>query len=150
MTTITEARDDIMAAFRVEWNSRAAAANGGTLPKVIWQRVEPSGAQKPKGTEAWARITVEHNEGGQATFGGPGNRLFDREGIVTVQVFTPQKSDQGGTVLEALGAIARDAFEGRSTPSGVWFRDVRLQEVGPDEPWWQLNVTAKFNYDELK
>ncbi len=150
MTSTPTARDEIQALFLAAWNASAAAANGGTLPKVYWQWVEVRDSDKPKGTEAWARVTVAHNEGGQATFGTPGNRMFERAGIVTVQVFTPQKSDQGGTRLEALGVIARDAFEGKATAGDVWFRNVRLQEASPDEPWWQLNVTAEFSYDELK
>lgn len=150
MTSTPTARDEIQALFLTAWNAAAAAANGGTLPKVYWQWVEVKDSDKPKGSEAWARVTVLHNEGGQATFGTPGNRVFEREGIVTVQVFTPQKLDQGGTRLEALGIIARNAFEGKATAGDVWFRNVRLQEASPDEPWWQLNVLAEFSYDELK
>lgn len=150
MTSTPTARDEIQALFLTAWNAAAAAANGGTLPKVYWQWVEVRDSDKPKGSEAWARVTVLHNEGGQATFGTPGNRVFEREGIVTVQVFTPQKLDQGGTRLEALGVIARNAFEGKATAGDVWFRNVRLQEASPDEPWWQLNVLAEFSYDELK
>lgn len=150
MTTTPTARDEIQAMFLTAWNASAAAANGGVLPKVYWQWVEVRDTGKPKGTEAWVRVTVSHNEGGQATFGTPGNRVFDRTGTVFMQVFTPQKSDQGGTRLEALGVIARNAFEGRATAGDVWFRNVRLQEASPDEPWWQLNVLADFSYDEIK
>jgi hypothetical protein len=67
---------------------------------------------------------------------------------VTVQVFVP--NGQGVTLADRLCKIAAEAFEGRHTPGGVWFRNVRMREVGPDGPWVQHNVVAEFTYDELK
>ncbi len=121
----------------------------GGVPQVIWDAKEEKG-DKVRPDRPWARVSVQHNVSPQRTFGEPGNRRFERLGIVIVQVFTPMSIEQSVTLAEDLGIIARDAFEGRTTPGGVWFRNARLQEVGPDDPWWQLNVSAEFTYDELK
>jgi len=150
MTSTPTARDEMLALFRVAWEANSPALNGGTAPRIYWQRNEVAEADKPQSDEAWARVTVQHNEAGQRTLGQTGNRRFDRVGVITVQVFTSQKEDPDGSVLEALGIIARDAFEGNTTSSDVWFRNVRLQETDPDDPWWQLNVLADFSYDDIK
>ena len=49
-----------------------------------------------------------------------------------------------------LGKVVVDAYQGKSTPGGAWFRNVRLQEVGPDGNWSQVNVVAEFTYDEIQ
>jgi hypothetical protein len=42
-----------------------------------------------------------------------------------------------------------DVFQGKSTPGGVWFRDVRLLETDAEGHWSQVNVVADFTYDEF-
>lgn len=145
-----QARDEILSRFYDDWLSKSGLVWSGGVPRVFWDAKEEPKGSGPRPDEPWARVTVSHNISPQRTFGEEGNRRFDRLGIVTVQVFTPMSIEQSVTLAEELGVIARDAFEGRSTPGGVWFRNARLQEVGRDGPWWQLNVTAEFSYDELK
>lgn len=152
-TTTANARDEMLTLFRDAWVVNApAAAGSASPPRVIWDATEEDPDNGPRSDEPWARVNISHNPpaGGQRTFGGPGNRRFARAGVLTVQVFTPMSVEQSVTMAEALAVIARDAFEGVSSPSGVWFRQVGIQEVGPDDPWFQLNVTAEFSYDELK
>jgi hypothetical protein len=70
---------------------------------------------------------------------------------VIVQVFAPLTAGEGLTQAEALAIIARDAFEGKTAGAGqVWFRNVAINEIGPDGPWFQINVSADFLYDETK
>ncbi len=148
--TTPQARDEILARFYDDWRSKAPLVWAGGVPRVLWDAKEEKDDKGPRADEPWARATVSHNVSPQRTFGEPGNRRFDRLGIFTCQVFTPMSIEQSVTLAEDLGVIVRDAFEGNTTPGGVWFRNTRLQEVGPDEPWWQLNVSTEFNYDEIK
>lgn len=147
MVDTPTARDEIFTRFREDWEAESPAVAGGTAPLTVWQAQEPEDGE-PRADKPWCRVTVQHNVSGQRTFGD--RRRFERLGIVTVQIFTPLSVEQDLTMAEALAVIARDAFEGRHTPSGVWFRNIRMQEVGPSAPWFQLNVVGEFVYDEVK
>lgn len=148
--TLAEAYDAIMERFWTDWQALAPAQNGGSLPQVRWQG-DDDGALPPT-TDAWAMVTIAHGLSGQATLGKVGERMFERTGTVTVQVFTPLSRGQGLTQAQALASIARDAFEGKTAgPNGeIWFRDAAATEVGPDGAWYQMNASAFFIYDELK
>lgn len=144
--TLSSARDEMLGLFNDYWTANAPAANGGVLPKVAW----PGKPFVPDATKPWARITVRHATSRQVTFGPPGSRRFLRPGLVTVQVFTPISAGGGLSLAEKLGIIARDAFEGRGTASGIWFRNARLQEVGDDGTFEQMNMVVEFEYDEVR
>jgi hypothetical protein len=59
----------------------------------------------------------------------------------------PGKGLSGATDLPK---VIQDAFEGVATASGVWFRDVTVNEIGPDGDFFQTNIVAFFEYDEVK
>lgn len=105
--------------------------------------------QKPATDIPWARLTVQHNRGDQEALANAiGRRLFSRDGLVIVQIFTP--AGEGLRTSDALAKVVSDALEGKATPNGVWFRNVRLREVGPDGAFHQVNVIAEFVYSEAK
>lgn len=147
--TEEQARDEMFDMLDAEWTTKAGAVTGGAAPLIIWQGEEP---ETPPSREAgpYARATVRHFTGGQATLGSVGSRRFNREGAIFVQCFAPLGIGNPLTIAERLGRIARDAFEGRSSPGGIWFRNPRLNEVGPADGWFQVNVVAPFTYDEVK
>jgi hypothetical protein len=68
--------------------------------------------------------------------------------LLAVQIFTP--SGEGLSEAYNLGKILMDAFEGYATPSQVWFRNARTNEVGPSDSWYQTNFLVDFTYDEMK
>jgi hypothetical protein len=66
-----------------------------------------------------------------------------------VQIFTFY--GKGGSLSDDLATIAKNAFEGVTTsPGRVIFRDVRSQEIGQEGQWFQTNVLADFEYDEIR
>lgn len=139
--TFRQARDEINKQFTDAWK----LANP-TFP-IVYDDFGP--VTVPKTALPWARLSMRHNRGEQETLAAPlGNRLFLRDGLVTVQVFAP--SGEGLTRAYDLAKVAADAFEGKATPGGVWFRSVRLREVGPDGNWFQVNIIADFQYNEAK
>jgi len=142
------ARDEMLALFNVAWLANTPAINGAVAIPVEWQGVY-SGAP-PAADEAFARVTIRHSEGGQITFGNTSNRRFNRSGLITVQVFAPISSGGGLSFAENAAIIARDAFEGVGTASGIWFRNSRIQEIGPEGAWFQMNVVTEFQYDEVR
>jgi hypothetical protein len=150
MTTLSDARNQMFERFWTDWQANTPAVNSGVVPEVRWQG-DDSG-DKPDASAAWARIGILHATAGQETFGTVGNRCFGRTGQVIIQIFAPLSRGEGLTQAEALAMIAQNAFEGKTAGPGgeIWFRDVVINEIGPDAAWFQFNVTATFNYDELK
>lgn len=102
-----------------------------------------------KASDIWARYVIKHALGQQSSLANVlGEKRFDREGSIIIQVFTPLNKG----VLSAYSAaeIVVNAYEGKSTPSGVWFRNVRMNEIDSDEnSWKQINVIIDFIYDQI-
>lgn len=147
-TTYKAARNTIQSLFWTAWQANAPALTGGSVPEVRWQgKEEPS---LPPSDASWARVTVRHTGGQQATLGGPSLRRWRREGLITIQVFTPISDGEGLNLGLDLAKIAADAYEGQDGDGGIWFRNVRVSEIGPDGPWFQHNMLAAFEYDELR
>ena len=137
--TFAQARDDILAVLKAAWDP--------TGHPMAWPSVAFTGPPLPP--SPWARASIAHNAGRQATLAGAdGTRRWRRQGILTVQIFTGVGS--GLAVSDSLSKIVVDAFEGATTPRQIWFRNVRLIEIGPDGDWHQVNVLVEFEYDEVK
>ncbi len=145
--TLELVTDEILAKFKTYWDANAQAAVGGSyLPKIIYEadRSEDPGDQK-----AWCRIVIRHSSVGPGTLAGKGNRRITRYGLIYVQIFAPFLDGSGFSVVQRLAQVARDAYEGERTPN-VFFAACRLNEQGRDGPWIQVNLTADFNWDEVK
>lgn len=142
VASLTDARDEMLALFKAAWDGAPASAN---VPVRYPDRKE----DKPPSGAPWARVSVTHANSGQATLANhDGKRKFTRNGVITVQIFTP--FGRGSNDADALAKIAQDAFEGKATANQIWFRDVTVNEIGQDGEWNQTNVLATFTYDEVK
>lgn len=133
--------------FEDAWKSQAASIVG-YIPEIRWQGVEFK--DTPDLTKAYVRVTDRHIAPGGHNLGGRGSTRYTRYGIVFIQVYVPLSLHNHLTFARGLGRIARDAYEGRSSPGGVWFRNCRMSEIGPTDGWFQVNVTNDFTYDEVK
>lgn len=103
----------------------------------------------PKNQVPWLRVRMIHTGGRQVTLANEiGQRRFRKTGIVAVQLFTPL----GSSLREPdrLGILLNNALEGASTPHDVLLRNVRLGEQGSDGHWYQVNITADFEYDSQR
>lgn len=146
MTTIVEAEDDILGRFKTAWDTVGHAV-------VYTDRPLDAVAEAATNAESatlvpWARVNVKHNTRTQGTISGPPHRRFDVRGVFIAEIYTP--GGDGLTLARILSRLVEQAFEGVSTPNGVWFRNVRTNEVGPDGPWFHVNVIAEFLYDEVR
>lgn len=139
-----QAVDSMMGALFDAWTPRALVFEDMPLDAVAKAAVDDTNTN----VVPWARATIRHNAGFQATLGGPGARRFDREGIFLVEIYAPR--GDGLTLARSLHTLVEQAFEGVSTPNGVWFRNVRTEEVGPDGPWTHANVIIEFEYEEVR
>lgn len=145
--TFEEATDLMLGRFKEQLDDDYPSVIGGPeQPTVYWENI--GSEEQPPKDAPWMRVEVKHFSGSQNTIQEPGQRRFGREGLITVQIFVPAGT-RGRTLADRLGKIAVDAFEGKKAGE-VWFRDVTLNEVGNDGPWFQVNVRAGFTYDETK
>lgn len=142
IATPTQARNEMLAAFRAVWLADPISAS---LPVLY-----PDTRHEPPAEGAWARISVQHGDGRQATLSNEeGKRRWRHTGILTVQIFTPR--GYGLALNDKLSAIAKRAFEGvTTTPGRVVFYRVRMREIGQDGQWFNTNVLADFEYDEVR
>lgn len=140
--TRKQAIDEICAIFKTAWDTT------GHGSRVKYDNVGTT-STPPSGQDPWARVTIKHGVSAQASLAGAvGTRRFRRTGTLAVQVFTPPGEGLSGAT--DLPKIVQDAYEGVSTTGGVWFRDVSINEIGPDGDFFQTNVVAFFEYDEIK
>lgn len=134
--TYEEAYDAMLALMKTAWDP--------TGHQLFYENVE----QKRDDDESpYARIDVTHAGGFQATLGGTGARSFRRTGVVTVRIYSQAGKGLQGSLQ--LAKVAADAYEGQST-GGIWFRNIRVNEIGRDGSFYQTNVVVEFEYDEIK
>lgn len=116
-------------------------------PNKEWDPVA-HGPHPREGIDAWATVHVLHGGSDQMSMGSDGSRVFTRGGSIVVQVFVPA-GQRGLADASALAMAATGAFEGK-TIDGVRFYRVGSRTVGRDGSWFQVNVSADFEFDEVK
>lgn len=135
--TFDEARDYILGVFKGVWDTTGFPA--------AWTDVPGSA---PGSETVWARATIRHATGRQASLAGEnGPRRYSRGGTVFIQVFAPV-GDGSKAGYEAAQLVV-NAYQAARHPN-IWFRDVRMNEVGKDGAFEQLNVLATFSYDDVR
>lgn len=135
--TYAQANDEILAQLKAVWDP--------TGNKLFYEYIRD---QKDTDMSPWATVIIRHAAGQQDTLGGHGHRSFLRLGVLIVTINTP--SGSGLSEAYALAKVVADAYEGASSPNGVWFRNVRINELGRDGTFYQTNVLVDFEYTETK
>lgn len=156
----TVAIDEIFTQARTKLGN--GALNGGTAIAcpattligyaldIRWQGVEV--ATPPDATKYWARVSIQGVTEAQVSLAdqvtGPAKRRYEPKGLIFVQLFAPMVAD-GMDNGRKLAMIARDAFRGQQTASGVVFRNVRINELSNDGKSYRFNVVAEYEYDDI-
>jgi hypothetical protein len=98
-------------------------------------------------TTSWCRFNILHSTGYQASMGSPTANRFERQGIITIQIFIPQ-GDNTVTATDFATTILK-LYEGVEN-SGVLYYNAYAKEVGNDgRGWYQINVLTEFKYSEI-
>ncbi len=135
--TYAQANDEILALLKTVWDP--------TGHKLFYEDVRD---QRDEDQSPWAMVVVRHAAGQQDSLGGRGRRSFLRLGVAIITIHTP--SGSGLSNAYALAKVVADAYEGVSSPNGVWFRNVRVNELGRFGTFFQTNVLIDFEYTETK
>lgn len=95
----------------------------------------------------WVRPSIHHLAGRQTTLSGDaGQRRFNRQGVLTIQCFTP--IGDGHSAADKLVGDIVEYFEAiRNSP--IWYRNIRAIEIGKEGSTVQVNVIADFTYEHV-
>ncbi|MCW2763979.1 MAG: hypothetical protein JWR85_4180 [Marmoricola sp.] len=150
-TTYPQAVNDIFGLITAAWNANAATILGEAPGALRYVGVETQGKQETD--KFWARVSTQGVDENQASIangvGAPGNRRYQAEGLVFIQLFAPKSRNTAMEKLRLLAQLARNAYRGKVTVNGVSFSHVRIQELDPEELWQRINVVAEYAYDEI-
>lgn len=148
MTTVALARLDILTFFKTNFDLIPinTSLDLDVLPPVIYDNK----AKPIQDTSvSWLRVSIRHSTGEQNTLGQSGNRKFLRNGILFIQIFTPL--DRGLQLADYLSDQILAFLEGGSTSTnGIAFTDVSPpNDLGNEGSWNQINIEAKFFYEQI-
>ncbi len=141
--TLTQAYDDILGTFKTAWDLVS------TLPVLYPNRPgeAPTGDDSNDNPEGYAKLSITHNEGFQATLSdASAGKRWRSTGLVIAEIYYPSGTGTGYTTL-VTSVI--EAFRGVTTVNGVIFRRVAPSEIGLRGNYFQNNVIAAFEYDEI-
>lgn len=145
--TPAQARDEVYTMFTERWTS-------GTLrdpmPELRYQGKEVGSPP----ADAYVRLSMQQVTSPQTAHTmpeGPGasGAQFTTYGLIFVQVFMPTSERDGYFKGELLATFARDIFRNAETPSGVWFRNARFNEIEPEGSKHRWNVKVEYEYNEI-
>lgn len=137
--TITQARDEMLTMVKAAID----ASSYSSMP-ILWEDVQPN---PPASDSPFLSVEVQHLFGSQTSLGSPTAR-FTRNGVVRSRIYCPRGA--GMSTLDEIAQIVLNAFEGQSSPGGVWFRNGRLTELPADGAWARADVVVDFTYNEHK
>ena len=95
---------------------------------------------------AWVRLTIINGDATQRSIGNPGANVHRHNGVITVQVFVP--IDSGIHTARDLADDAAAIFRNQRF-DGIRCDVPSAREVGPDDIWFQVNMSCPFRRDEL-
>ena len=121
-----------------------------SLPGVVVKWPGEDGRQPPSQGVDWLGVGFNYDDGGQGSLSGPvsGSTRWQQDGFITVRCFG-RVAVGGRARAREMACAVRDAFRGRATVSGVWFRGQTIRDVGIDKGWYQFNAIIPFEYDEV-
>lgn len=145
-----QAKDEMNARFYEDWKAQSAAVVG-YVPEVRWQNQELGSI--PGNDKFWCRVYISSIDENQTSLsnavGGPNQRRYTDYGLVFVQLFGPKTLPNADRLNNELAMLAQRAFRGKVTPGKIWFRNVRINELEPEQQFYRCNVIAEYEYDEI-
>lgn len=146
-TTRSGARDEMYARVR-DTVKRTVITGLKYTPEIRYQY---SGQDGIPGDKLWLRASVHTIDSPQTTLssnvGKPGQRRYTSFGFLVVQFFMPRSDaatpEYAGLIADAIQA----EFRTKQSPLAVVYRNIRVNELAPEDQYYRLNVVADFEYD---
>lgn len=146
MTTYEQALADIFGLFNVAWNANTTSIVG-YIPPVAWPGIEQ--ATTPDRSKFWVRVSQKTSNEAQSTLrNGDNGQRYTNKGICYVQIFCPVSETGSISNGRKLAEVARDAFRGKHSLNGVWFRNAKIVEMPTEADWFAFTAQVDYIYDE--
>lgn len=151
--TPQNARKEIFERFDTTWAAKAGVIVGGDAPEVRYKGDERK--ELPGSSKYWARASTQMVDTRQAAHQMPeapdaSNVIYATAGVVIIQIFAPMSERTSYGKGELLAELAQCIFMATETPSAVWFRNPRINELDDDGTWYRWNVIADYQFDQKK
>ncbi len=145
--TPSEARDEVYTMFTDAWT---ASDLRDPMPEIRYQGREKGAV--PAG--AFVRLSMQQVRSPQSAHTMPADpgasgTQYTTYGIIFAQLFVPASERDGFFNGELLATFARDIFRNVETPSGVWFRNARFNELEPDGSKLAWAIKVEYEYNEI-
>lgn len=152
--TLQETYDEILTRFKDAWDT-TDDGNGNPFevayPDVpltpLLQQYITGQLESTTPIQPWARVTIRPNVRVQKTLAGPNNRLYTRNGILFVEVFTP--TGDGNQLANTLCELVQNAFEGNNAIH-VWYPETRINVNGVEGLWSRTTITVEWQSEQVK
>lgn len=95
--------------------------------------------------DPYMRVEIVHQTSRTGSLKGPVGTKREYEGLVAA--FLHIQAGKGYIQALPLISVAESAFKGTKSPSGVWFRQPRITNIGLQGTWYVVSMTATFLYD---
>lgn len=150
--TLQETYDEVLGKFKEVWDTVPGGPYLTAWPDVpldpLLQQYITGELEATTPIQTWARVSIRANDRDQKTLGGPGNRLYRRNGILFVEIFTPTGD---GTVLGTeLAEMVEDAYEDVAFRSFVWYPKTKIMPNGVEGLWSRNTVTIQWESEQRK
>lgn len=120
-------------------------------PEVFYQGVAVADAEgTPPIDKTWLRVSYTMDQAGQSTLSEQGHsKRWGRSGNIYIQFFSPVKDPTALKTSKKLAILAQRAYESAGSQCGMIFKDIRIDPVGPTDGWFQINLVARYEYEEF-
>ena len=132
---LADARQAVYAVFDAAWSAQDDA------PPVSYDN---DAYEPPADGSPYALVFMRETSSAQVSLGAPGERLYERQGIVQVRVYAPA-GQEGTDASDRMAEVARAALEGASAGDVDLFSSVVRPSV-VDGRWFVASVDTTFRY----
>lgn len=150
MIRFDDARNQMNAMFWASWQLNTPSICG-YIPEVRWQGKEDRSL--PDASKFWVRVSqqtlIEQQTAFSKNVNNNAGRRFTTKGLMFIQLFCPKSETRSFQMGAELAVVAKNSLRGKSTANCVWFRNVRINELPPEELCFRFNVVAEYEYDEV-
>lgn len=146
--TYSQARDDIFGLLLAAW---MASDILDPMPEPRWPGVDQS--VLPPSSDYWLTVAVTNVVEKQSTLRNgvapDAHQRYTAKGLVEIELFSPMSVGDALEKSILLAEVARNAYRGKHSDNGVWFRDCTIAELPSFRDWYRISIVAKYEYDEI-
>jgi hypothetical protein len=85
----------------------------------------------------------------QSTFRNGEDKRYTSTGVLYLQVFAPRLDERAAERRRDLAHVGKTLFRGKSLDGCIWFRNVRINWLQPDDKFLRANVAGDYEFDEI-